>query len=74
MTGRIPVPLWTWPVIAKHFGVSARKAKAWKKQGAPIRMTGKGAYAEAWQLADWLYAQPDVEPNGRSMNLPNAKA
>jgi phage terminase Nu1 subunit (DNA packaging protein) len=73
MTGRIPVPLWTWAAIAKYYGVDVRKARAWKEQGAPIVMTEKGAYAEAWRLSDWLYAQPEAEPNRCPGNLTHSK-
>jgi len=74
MIGRIPVPLWTWAAIAKYYGVDVRKAKAWKAQGAPIRMTDKGAYAEAWQLSDWLYAQPESGPARCPGNLVKSKS
>lgn len=73
-SGRIPVPLWTWAGIANYYDVDVRKARAWKEKGAPIRMTDKGAYAEAWQLSDWLYSQPDSEPNKRPGNLTKSKA
>jgi phage terminase Nu1 subunit (DNA packaging protein) len=61
--GRVPVPLWGAKGIADYFGVAPYTVRIWDRRGAPIKRTEKGLFVDAWAMVDWLYDQPDYEPD-----------